>query len=286
MTRIDSPLPCLRNRLADRDTGWPWWYMLVGYACFVLAGMLPGLAAPVVLADGPGGQMALSVVNMLVLGILPLGALVLLARRRPGRRQLGLTFRGLGRLALIALMAVAGLNLLLMALAALLPAGWFGGGADTASLRADGLGMGLPGDLAFLLSVTVLAPVAEELAFRAAVFRPLHDGLRGWHPTLRVVVAVMLGALVFTLPHSTPGEASFLPYLLVAMLFPVIYLVTGSLVAAILAHSFQSTYAWGMLLYGARDTVSFSPLLYVFVALSPVMVLALTWLAARVFTRV
>lgn len=267
--------------LAARDTGWRWWYLLAGYAGVLGAGMLPALLGGVAL-EGEGGVL-LSFVNMLALGALPLMLVIALARRRPTRCELGFVFDNLPRQALVALAAVVALNLAYGVMDALFP-GRFGG-VDAAEIRASGFGAGLGADLLTLMSVAVLAPLSEELAFRVAIFRPLYDGLRNWRPTVRAIFSVAVAALIFTLPHAGPGDTSFVLYLMVAALFPLVYLLTGSLVAAMLAHAFQSTYAWGMLLYSARSEVVFSPALYAAVAAAPLVVLALAWLVSRVFPR-
>ncbi|MDO5530335.1 MAG: CPBP family intramembrane metalloprotease [Paracoccus sp. (in: a-proteobacteria)] len=267
-----------RNRLAALDLGWKWWFAVIAAVGITLAGMIPALLAAPLTADAG----LISLLNMAALAIIPLGLLALAHRRLPSRERLGLRFDLLGRDLAIGFAAVLIVNVVFELLARLM--GDRIGGADTGALVADGFGQGLRSDALMMLIVVVLAPWAEELAYRAGLFRALHDGLgrsRALGAAGAAAIAVALSALIFALAHSAPGEPSFIPYLIVSAMFPLVYLWSGSLTAAILAHSLQSSFAWGMLLYRARGEIEVAPVLFVIVLGGPALTLALSWLTAR-----
>ncbi|MDO5656724.1 MAG: type II CAAX endopeptidase family protein [Paracoccus sp. (in: a-proteobacteria)] len=268
---MTNPNPALfTNRLAARDTGWPLWYFLIAYAGLMLAGFVTIFVA---------NPVAASVLSMLAIGVLPLAAVIGVAQRWPSRWQMGLGAERLGRDLAVALVAVLAFNALMIIWPMIAP-GQIAGVSGT-ELSDSGFGAGPLRDLIAALTVAVLAPVFEELAFRVAIFRPLHDGLRGFR--LRGPVSLGLSALIFTLPHAAPGDAEFLPYLLVALLFPAVYMLTGSLIAAIMAHAFQSCYAWAALILTHPQGADLSPLTLPLILAAPLIVLGLTLAMARLF---
>ena len=86
----------------------------------------------------------------------------------------------------------------------------------------------------FFLLATVIAPMAEELVFRAGLFRYLRTRLPRW-------AALLLPALFFALLHldwkTLGGLASLAPLTALAIVFSLAYERTGRIGTAMIAHS-------------------------------------------------
>ena len=268
-----------KNRLAARDTGWSSWYapvaliaLLIGMMSSLVFGMIPMGAA------GPFLKPTLATV---LVGVLPIVALMMLAKKRPTNFELGIDMSNWLRHSLVAAACVAGFALFINILGKLMPS--LGGEAGGDS----GFGVGFGMDIALLLGGIVIAPLFEELAYRVAILRPLHDGLRNWSTgskaVLRVVISVAVAALMFTLPHAMPGQSKFIPYVLIAVFFCLIYVFSGSLVCVIMAHAFQSAYAWGSLVLAANKVGAPTPLLLGLCVAGPIIVLGGLWVMSRIF---
>ncbi len=86
-----------------------------------------------------------------------------------------------------------------------------------------------PGQILALTFVAVLlAPLTEEIVFRAGLFRFLRDRLPRW-------IALLLPAVIFAALHA--NLASFLPLFLLGIFFALAYEYTGRLIVPITAHA-------------------------------------------------
>jgi membrane protease YdiL (CAAX protease family) len=83
----------------------------------------------------------------------------------------------------------------------------------------------------FFLSLTVIAPVSEEIAFRGFL-------LRGWMSTrLGVIGAIVLSSLLFAAVHGPNQLAVFLSLFVGGMLLATMRWLSGSIVPTILMHA-------------------------------------------------
>jgi membrane protease YdiL (CAAX protease family) len=80
---------------------------------------------------------------------------------------------------------------------------------------------------AMILLATVVAPVSEELVFRAGLFRYLRGRVPRW-------AALVLPAMLFAALHA--NLASFVPLTVLGMLFALAYERTGRIAVPIVAH--------------------------------------------------
>jgi uncharacterized protein len=92
--------------------------------------------------------------------------------------------------------------------------------------------LGNPVTLAlFWLSLTVIAPVSEEIAFRGFI-------LRGWMSTrLGVIGAIVLSSLLFAAIHGPDQIAVFISLFVGGMLLATMRWLSGSIVPTILMHA-------------------------------------------------
>lgn len=176
-------------------------------------------------------QAVVDVVGLLV--VLAVGAVVVARVAGPAvRRALGIHFAGIDLLLglFVALIARATVELAVPATGSLWPAF-----AETefdriATVVVLGVGSAL------------LAPVVEELFFRGAVQRIVHQlGMRGLGKTVAGVVAVAVSTALFVLLHALPFGAAvpvavLLPPLLMGIGAGTLVAVTGRLGGAIVAH--------------------------------------------------
>lgn len=110
-------------------------------------------------------------------------------------------------------------------------------------------------DSALLLTVmvllaTIVAPIAEELLFRATLFRYLRNRLPRW-------LALSLPGVVFAALHinwwTLDGLASFAPLVTLAVVFALAYERTGRIGTAIVAHGLFNLHTILILFSGIMD---------------------------------
>ena len=145
--------------------------------------------------------------------------------------------------------------------------------------RSLQLGLGFWPDVAIVLAVAVMAPLSEELLFRGLFYRSLRDGLARWMP-LRFSgsMGVVLSSLLFTVMHVGDGQITQWPALFImGVLLALTYEWTGSLLAPMLVHALNSTFALFAML-SLPDVRFSSHWIELLTACSPLLVLALGWL--------
>ena len=216
---------------------WPPWTGFAAMGAGTIAVFVASMPlVPVALSsvsDGPLGSAALLVL-ILVQDAVYIGAAVgfaWLASGRPRAWQFGLRATPLLRTAAIAAgiaLAVLGFEL------------WFvdAVGLDDTDTDALGTNEGFVAALAFSLAVIVVAPVAEELFFRAFFYRALRNRLRVWS-------ACLINGVIFAAVHI---QYVFTPLAFVIIFAFAIgaclaYEVTGSVFAPIAIHAVFNTLA-------------------------------------------
>lgn len=97
---------------------------------------------------------------------------------------------------------------------------------------------------------TLVAPLAEELLFRAALFRYLRTRIPRW-------LALLLPGTVFAALHvnwtNLDGLASFAPLIALAVVFSLAYERTGRIGTAVVAHALFNLHTILILLSGVLD---------------------------------
>jgi membrane protease YdiL (CAAX protease family) len=180
----------------------------------------------------PWGVVALHIVPPLAMLALSLGVWravpPLPARQRPLGGRLGVCVAAgllLGALA-------AAVNLLSMM-----------GARETAA--ASGTVGADPGALALVAHVLLMAPVAEELAFRGVLYRHLRQ-------LLAPLAASVLSAAIFALMHASASQAAWA--LVLGLSVAVAYEQTGSLVPPVLIHGLFNAVPIGVAVARARPS--------------------------------
>ena len=126
-----------------------------------------------------------------------------------------------------------------------------------------------------VVSSVVLAPVCEEILYRGAMLRPLHDSLaRRGRAGLGAVIGITVSTLFFAIPHLAEDTINVMSiaYLLTGAGLGLVYVLTGSLTAAMLGHSLQSMVVFGQVLIFGRGDTDVHPLLWILVFGCPIWV--------------
>ena len=136
-------------------------------------------------------------------------------------------------------------------------------------------------------TVVILAPVCEELLYRGAILRPIHDALirRGRSALVASTIAIALSALAFALPHlgdSLTGRQA-IAYMITGCVFGVVYVLTGSITAAMVSHALPSWVTYARILYFGHGDSTVHPLLWILVLGCPVWVYLVARLLRAVF---
>lgn len=269
----------MRNLLTSHLTHWRWWYSILALVALIV-GSFAGLATIGLPAQLQAWLAA--PLPMLAFAVIALLLVAIAARRWPRREDLALqpllTLRQLG--VVLAMFVITHGIFWLLSLGANDP-------NQAQRLFADmNLGQGVASDISVLLAAVILAPVCEELLYRGVLMRSIHDDIarRGWS-RLAVVVAVAASAITFAMPHLGDDATwrIIVAYLITGVSFSLVYVWTGSLTAAMLAHALQSTYAFGSILLFGRGDAQVSLATYVLVFGTPVWVYVLATLLYRLF---
>jgi membrane protease YdiL (CAAX protease family) len=99
----------------------------------------------------------------------------------------------------------------------------------------------------FIVFATIVAPIAEELLFRATLFRYLRTRVPRW-------VALLVPGTIFAALHvnwiTYDGLPSFAPLVALAVIFSLAYERTGQIATAMVAHSLFNMLSIIMVLLG------------------------------------
>ena len=133
-----------------------------------------------------------------------------------------------------------------------------------------------------VLAIAILAPLGEEWLFRGLFFRSLRDGLARWMPLRRSsAIGIALSSLLFAIMHIGDGQITQWPALFVmGVLLALTYEWTGSLLAPMLVHTLNNSFAL-LIITAQPDVIFSSDWLLLLAACSPLILLGLGGLLLR-----
>ncbi len=227
-----------RSYFKPSPNDWPWW--------FAIAAALGGLSATSVVVgilsvmyDSAGGNpdgSAFTVFAMGVQDLLFLTVAVLLAATagRVTLRKFGIS--GAHRvdtvLAVAVILVVYAMTLALYSLVI--------GPSEDSTPEVLGANSGVAGMIAFCLMAGLVAPVIEEVFFRAMIFRSLAN-------RTGVVIGAVASGLFFGILHwdfaTLDRLLQILPLVLFGVALALAYAITGPLLAAIIMHATNNALA-------------------------------------------
>lgn len=99
------------------------------------------------------------------------------------------------------------------------------------------------------------------------MLRPIHDGLirRGMKAWPAAALGIAVSTIMFAFPHlggSLVGLQA-LAYVVTGVAFGLVYVLTGSMTAAMVAHALQSWFSFGQVLIFGRGDAEVSPILWI-----------------------
>ncbi len=147
------------------------------------------------------------------------------------------------------------------------------------AVKAFGVGQGLASDLALVAAIILLAPVYEELLFRAMLYLPLRTALDRFGRTVAVFAAGALSAFLFASIHLDGSQLRLFPvYVIYGLVTAAAYELSGSLIGPVVLHA--SSNAWAFLSPGASAVVS--PTVKVAAVVAFLLAIPLAWLSGAV----
>lgn len=87
----------------------------------------------------------------------------------------------------------------------------------------------------FIVYVTVLGPIMEELFFRKAVFGYFYDIMLGSKNWIRFTIPSLVTGVLFALPHDGFSPLMII-YIAMSFVFSYLYLATKSIITPIVSH--------------------------------------------------
>lgn len=245
------------------------WYALIAYLIAFLTLIGLSLLGGVFGLEGSLGGNWAPCLQFILFVVLCVG-IVWLLQGRPSASDWGLTLLQPKRIVLFALgfaalfLAVSyGLEFMFEPMA----------DASKKGFLSFGLGGATVDVVPLILTITVFAPIGEEVLYRGLMFRAFRDGLTRYLPLKYTVwIAIILSAAAFALSHGNIDQKPQLGALaLMGVLLAVAYQLTGSLFTTVIIHSINNSC---VLLLGAwmyKDAVNVPASTLGLIALGPVL---------------
>lgn len=164
--------------------------------------------------------------------------------------------------------------------------------SSAAFLRSLELGKDSTNAMLLVLSLTVFAPLGEEALYRGLIFRSLYDGIsrldmprwkRLLRPEFALGFALMVSAAIFSQAHGGEGQdAQIMALLLHGIIYALIFVISGSLFASIMAHALNNAFALWQVLQAVPE-ITLPPVTMALVYLGPVLALGIAWAWQHLF---
>ncbi|MDO5690467.1 MAG: type II CAAX endopeptidase family protein, partial [Tissierellia bacterium] len=227
--------------------------------------------------------------QMVLLGILSILLVRIFSRRPITRGDLCYQKDHLTKTDLIIIIAVFVITMLSFAVLSKL-------GSVTTDVKkeftAAGFGEGFLSDFVIIVSSTLLAPIVEELVYRGIMLRSIHDGIRRFTPetnsllSIPVILSITYTAIAFIMPHVSYMNIGVITisYFITSAGFSLVYILTGSMLAAMVSHSLQSCYTFSVILVLGHGDYAVSPIVYGISFLCPILVFFLGRILRGSFT--
>lgn len=157
-------------------------------------------------------------------------------------------------------------------------------GSQVANHLAFGRSLGL--DIVLATAICIAAPLGEELLYRGIIFRSLYDHVsrsKFSGVLMAIGVPMLISSVIFAATHTGPGqEQQFFIFIVWGIIASVIYLRTNSLYPIVIGHSVSNT---ANVFIMTSSTGAAHPVVYVYVALAPVLVAGVLYLSHRVLGK-
>jgi len=277
------------NQLVKKPTHWHILYVLFPTVSILLTSILLGFAT------NSGGEVGLlarlsPILNLVIASIITFVFISLLTRKIPTADDLGFNTKALSKRNVLIILAVFIITHAFFILAAKVS-------GATSNAQAEftngGFGNNFTNDLILIIAGTIIAPIFEEFLYRGVMLRSAHDWLLKKFPHstsilgIPSVLSVVITAIAFIFPHVSNLSINVmtLAYFVSSAGFSLVFLLTGSLVAAMVSHSMQSCLAFFQILYFGHGSYALSPVIYGIACLCPIIVFLIGSLLQSFFRK-
>lgn len=148
-------------------------------------------------------------------------------------------------------------------------------GSSAETLQAMGAGTSGFADLALMVTICALAPLAEELLYRGIVLKGLYDLLCRWGlgRAGAALLALLASSVGFAMAHAGDGQtvSSLSTLGLLGLALGGLYVVTGQLWGAVLAHALNNCFAVAQVL--VAGDLRLAPVAMIALAAGPLLAL-------------
>ncbi|MDO5649097.1 MAG: type II CAAX endopeptidase family protein [Gallicola sp.] len=264
------------NKLAEKPTRWPIWFVIFPFFSLVFSSLIVGIFASLPGVGGFIGNLSPILQFFVSFGLVYI-VFSILSKKKPSASDLGFDTKALTKKNIILVIGVFIITHILFFLFAKIG----GNPSNAAALFTDsGFGKGFFSDLILIIAGTICAPVFEELIYRGFMLRSAHDGMLKFFPKstsifgIPAIFAIVVVALAFILPHVSDFSINIMTisYFITSAGFSIVYLLTRSMVAAMVSHSLQSCFAFSQILILGHGDYPLSPVIYGISFLCPIIV--------------
>lgn len=139
--------------------------------------------------------------------------------------------------------------------------------------------------IGLVLGSAMIAPVAEELIYRAAVFGGWRELFLQFMPRgAGIGVAAFISGLAFSFAHFTIHPFQAFIYLAAGAVWALAYHFAGSLLVPVFIHAVCNSFQFWLMLHGPNRAFDGGAANLALLLLAPFLAVGLAWLVTRAFT--
>lgn len=276
----------LENKLMEKLTNWPIWFAAFALVVFLLPSFLISLLN-IFFSNSKILTQISPIIQFSLIAILPILFIRAYQRKKPSKSDLWLD-NDLNWSSIKIIVIVFIITHICFYL--LWKISWAPSNAVTL-FKEYGFDKSSWAAIIAIITSVVFAPICEEIFYRGIIFRSLHDGSTRFFKksksifTWPIIISITLTAVAFILPHvqDFKFEVYNIAYFVSSAGFSLVYILTWSLMAAMVSHSLQSCLAFSQILIFWHGDFVVSPFVYIIVFLCPLIVYLLAKLIRRVY---
>lgn len=275
----------IKNMLSEKSTNWKIWYAIFPFLSMLVASFFVSFLSCI------NGVAQLSpLLQFIIMAVFSLGCVTLISKKFPTSMDLGFDTKTLSKRNVIIILSVFVITHLSFFFLSKIS-------SITTDAKAEftntGFGNNSFSDLILIISTVIFAPIFEEIVYRGIMLRSIHDGMLKHFPKsksifgLPAITAITITAIAFILPHvaNLSINVMTLAYFITSAGFSVVYLLTGSMVAAMVSHSLQSAYAFSNLLIYGHGDYKLSPIIYLISFGAPVIAFVIGEVIRKLYNK-
>lgn len=145
-------------------------------------------------------------------------------------------------------------------------------------------------DIMLILTVTILAPIVEEILFRWIAFRSILSWLAKFKKiwiNLAFIISTFIVSFSFGSIHLWEEQAIYfiVPYFVLALVFTYIYTKTDSIYTSIISHSLNNSIVVILMLLSLKNLTPTSNFVYFIAILAPIITFLIVYFIEKIFFK-